>query len=201
MAFLSERVEKQAAVHMIAQSTDEELAKAADERYEGIKLAMALANHIHADKVPLSVRKMIYEDPDGFLENAGSVIAEELGDKPAESLLPDSITKAGDRMAQVKQAMAAAKKKYDGKIPGKVRAEIFKNPGKFLESDEDEGEEDEGESSTEKAYVGFAKLVAQLMAKNPDWSRERAEAVAASIGRKKWGAKFQSAAKRGAKLG
>jgi microsomal dipeptidase-like Zn-dependent dipeptidase len=48
-------------------------------------------------------------------------------------------------------------------------------------------------------YVGFEKLVQRIMAKGK--SREDAEAIAASIGRRKYGAaKFQAAAAHGHKL-
>ncbi len=44
----------------------------------------------------------------------------------------------------------------------------------------------------------FAKLKAQLMAKNPKWKEARAEAVAASIGRAKFGKiRFQRMAAKG----
>jgi len=53
-----------------------------------------------------------------------------------------------------------------------------------------------------KGYIGFNKLMDKLTSQHPGYSEERKKAIAASIGRKKYGSKkFQAAAAKGKKLG
>lgn len=112
MGFFSERFQKQAAIRKIAVSDDEELRKAADDRYEAASLAAAVAEDQGA---PEDVRKAAVQDPEWYLEGAGVDIAADLkltgGDDA--SLFPDEIEKSYVGFAKLVSKLMAEGKTRD----------------------------------------------------------------------------------------
>lgn len=120
---------------------------------------------------------------------------------------------ADDRAEAYGLAMAVAKSFHDGEVPQGLHEDIVEDPTWYLEGagvdvaaelgdadDESLLPDDVSKSEdVEKSYVGFAKLVAKFMSEGVP--REKAEARAASIGREKYGSRFQGAAEAGRKLG
>lgn len=105
----------------------------------------------------------------------------------------EEVLKAVDeKAALLDEAVDLAHEDFDGDIPDDVHVAIFQDPEAYIGAGDENSDVWGQDEVLEKDYVGFDELVKKLMGEGK--SEEAARKIAASIGRKKYGAKFSKPA-------
>lgn len=128
----------------------------------------------------------------GFIETAAEA---ELARHALARRPEEEVHKTIESRAETMQkALDLAADDFGGDIPDDTHVQIFMNPQEYIDGAEVPVEKDRKglDEATQKAYMGFDKLVAKLVSEGK--TEEQAKRIAASIGRKKYGAQFNAPA-------